>query len=108
MTDLINVPGSSGLHLAVADVQSVSAGGIYAALAQSKLTLGVKAVQLSGQKDTHSSGMMTSLLLSCQLFAMTVHILNMHTFLHPIQGSKCVIHFFFFFFLILIFITVRM
>ena len=35
MTDLINVPGSNGLHLAVADVQSVSAGGIYAALAQS-------------------------------------------------------------------------
>ena len=39
---------------------------------------------------------MTSLLPSCQLFAITVHILNMHTFLHPIQGSKCVIHFLFF------------
>ena len=31
------------------------------------------------------------MLLSCQLFAITVHLLNMHTFLHPIQGSKCVI-----------------
>ena len=52
MIDLINVPGSARLHLAVADVQNVSAGGIYAAVAQSKLTLGVKAVQLSGQTHT--------------------------------------------------------
>ena len=78
MIDLINVPGSARLHLAVADVQNVSAGGIYAAVAQSKLTLGVKAVQLSGQTHTHSSGMVTSVLLSCQLFAITAPFKHAH------------------------------